>query len=356
MSEKIHQPSSPYSRVIEISSRHAGLTPCINLAKHILDVAVCEVNVLDPYYVSEEVRGVKKEDKTHIDSICYDTIRRGIYEIEDLSQNARYKDHSAVKNDPSFRYYCGVKLTTSDGMDIGSLGVLDTQSGQASDSQKEQLLKLARLVMDTIEYETKNRGISRDLEALKEGLYEVNGDVRKPINGIAGMAELSVGERETLELPDKEFQMMKESGEILDLIDGVLEDLESENKESKKKDSIHLCDIIDELKLLYDPPAKVKDLSLTITNHADPKLKITHSLSLKLLQATSNLISNVVKFTPEKGSLEVIVDQVSENGEMFNIKVSNKGNHMSLDQKDAFNNGVSVSRSFEINGHEDLGE
>lgn len=166
MNEEINEAQPRSSLVIDVSEQYSSLSSCVELAKHIMNSAVCEINLFDSYYQTSEVRDVDKNKTPRIESICYDTIREELYEVEDLTEHPGCKDHSCVKHEPYFRYYCGAKLTMTNGTEVGSICVLDTRSKRASNNQKKQLRQLAHLVMHIIEYESENRGISTNLKAL----------------------------------------------------------------------------------------------------------------------------------------------------------------------------------------------
>lgn len=180
--------------------------------------------------------------------------------------------------------------------------------------------------------------------------------MRTPITGIVGVAELLLEEKEHGEFPDQELKMIKESADtILGLIDEVLAGINSDSHNGeRKKEENPLNNIVDQLKRLYGPPARVKQLSLTFNNLLASDFKIPHSFSLKLLQIVSNLVSNAVKFTPEKGMLEVTISPASGENDL-QITVANSGSHMSANQVKAFNNGNSLERSFGTNGEQSFG-
>ena len=49
-------------------------------------------------------------------------------EIKNLKEDDRFNDKSYVTDGPKLRYYYGVPLTTSKGLNIGALCVLDKQT------------------------------------------------------------------------------------------------------------------------------------------------------------------------------------------------------------------------------------
>lgn len=339
-----------------MNKQNLNLHPHVELAKHFTNSPVCKINIIEPYYQYAEANNVEKA--TYNDSICNDTIRQnGINEIEDLSNDIRYENHPYVKESPNFRYYCGAKLTTKNGIDIGSICVLDKKSKRISNRQKEQLQQLALLVINTIECENRYKDIASKLDTLSDSIHKLNHDLRTPISGIVGMTDLLIEEKNHVEFPDQELKMIKESSETtLSIIDEVLENLDNGNSQHKKAGEKPLTDVIEKIKHLYNPLVQKKDLSLTFTNQVDTSVLIPHYFSLKLLQIIGNLVSNSTKFTPENGAIEVIITRDSElTQDILNITVKDNGKGMTSDQISAFNSGKSIARSSGTNGEKSFG-
>lgn len=353
-----NKPKSPATFTTEVNKQYLNLHPYAELAKYIMDSPTCEIHITDSYYHGS-VAG-NGDDILCNDRLYNDTINQnGTYEIKDLSKNTRYKDHSYVTESPHFRYYCGAKLTTTSGKDIGSICVLDTKSKGVSSEQKSQLQQLANLVVNTIEQKNRFRDINSKLESLSDCFHKLNHDVRIPISGIAGLADLLIVEKDHIEFPAKELAMIQESAEsIINVIDEVLEDAKTGNNGHEKGKDSRIGIIVDQLKHLYNPPAKAKELSLTFNTQVDPNLTVSHSFALKLLQIIGNLLSNAVKFTPENGALEVTINKKSDKNEpILNISVKDTGKSMSSDQIAAINNGSNtVTRSIGTNGEQSFGK
>ncbi len=358
MNEKLQKLQHPNSLVAEVNNQYLNLQPFTELAQLIMDAPVCEIHISDNHYQDTIARKVDKA--VYKDIINYNTIRQNgeIHEIEDLTDNKFYKDHSYVKNPPHFQYYCSTKITTKSGRDIGSIYVLDTKSKCVSNEQKEQFRYLAQLVVNAIEYENRYRSLASKLEVLNDCFHKLNHDLRSPISGIVGISDLLIEEKDFTEFPAQELTMIKESAEtILDIIDEVLVDTKTGDNGHKKQEGSSIEIIIEQLKHLYHPPAKAKGLSLEFVNQIDTRITVSHSFALMLLQIIGNLLSNAVKFTPENGTLEVTITENTEKNEnRLDITVKDTGKSMSDDQVAAFNNGNEVTRSAGTNGEQSFGK
>lgn len=84
-------------------------------------------------------------------SICSVAIGHSeVFEVPDLSTDARFADNPLVASGPLLRYYAGAPLITASGHAIGTLCLIDYRPRRLTDEQKTQLTAFARLVLDQI--------------------------------------------------------------------------------------------------------------------------------------------------------------------------------------------------------------
>ena len=85
-------------------------------------------------------------------AFCDHTIRDDeVMVIHDAQQDVRFKDNPFVTGEPHICFYAGAPLRTSNGSNLGSLCVLDSQPRASfGDLQKQQLQDLAAIVVDTM--------------------------------------------------------------------------------------------------------------------------------------------------------------------------------------------------------------
>jgi PAS domain S-box-containing protein len=85
-------------------------------------------------------------------AFCHYTIGGGgILEVPDAQLDERFVNNPLVTGDPHIRYYCGVPLTTPEGLNLGSLCVIDQAPRQLDARQQEALRTLAGEVMVRLE-------------------------------------------------------------------------------------------------------------------------------------------------------------------------------------------------------------
>jgi len=211
--------------------------------------------------------------------------------------------------------------------------------------------------MQNIEKNKKQNNVSSSSDVLRERLKKLNHDVRNPINGIMGMANLLIEDKDYVEVRTDDIVLIKESAEtIIGLIDEVLEDIEASSEKNLNQDRIPIVNILKKIKRLYNPLVQEKDLSFSFNNQIDAGILVPHHLSIKLQQIIGNLVSNAIKFTSENGKIGVITTRtVVRNQVMLNIKVEDNGVGMNSDQISDFNNGQPIARSIGTNGEPSFG-
>lgn len=258
------------------------------------------------------------------ESVCSYTIRsKEALEIPRLDLDQRFADRDFVKGNEGLKYYLGIPLSLDSGENIGALCMVDRSEMMTSKKKIRALDLIAREIVDKLETRKK---LNETMFSLSEAVRiknQVAHDVRGPVNGIAGLAEVV----ETEDLSEAEmreyFKLIKDSGHgILNLTTEILES----GKAAKifKSSYINLKGLEEKLIELYSLSARTKNIELNVTSNPE---KVSHSFSKRrLLSIMGNLISNAIKFTPENGKIKVELDIInSEKGRLIEMKVSDTG-------------------------------
>lgn|SRR5262245_492100 len=81
-------------------------------------------------------------------SFCGHAILRDeIFEVTDATLDDRFADNPLVESAPHIRFYAGAPLITPDGYRLGTICAIDLRARRLSESQRETLAALSRLVM-----------------------------------------------------------------------------------------------------------------------------------------------------------------------------------------------------------------
>lgn len=294
---------------IDYSEINGKLDDLTRLAAHVAGTPISLINLLDTNTQWTISRiGLDTHQTPREDTVCqYVIMQDDAVEVEDMTSDDRFKDKDYVKNDPHIRYYYGIPLETPDGFRIGAMCVMDTDKHDLTPEKEAFLEIIANEVITRIEYEHKLKQMRYNVSELKEIQRKVSHDIRGPIGGIIGIAEILRDQAEESKM-DEFMQLLelinKGGRSVLDLADEILSNYKEEADSAKvSKNQLSLGLLKEKLGDLYQPQAKNKSIDYTVSlknGHQD----LTFAKH-KLLQILGNLISNAIKFTPEKGSVEV---------------------------------------------------
>lgn len=337
-------PDNEFERALKLSEYdidytdiHGKLDDLTRLAAHVAGTPISLINLLDTttqWTVSRV--GLNMSQTPREDTVCqYVILDDEALEVENLKEDERFKDKDYVTNDPHIHYYYGVPLKTPDGHRIGAMCVMDTDEHDLT-PEKEAFLKIiANEVITRIEYEHKLKLMRHNVDELKEIQRKVSHDIRGPIGGIIGIAEILRDQAEESKL-DEFMQLVelinKGGRSVLDLADEILSNYKEEtDKTSIQKNQLTLEILKEKLLDLYKPQALNKSVtySIEIANNHQGLTFPKH----KLLQILGNLISNAIKFTPEKGNVHVDLDIKKPELELI-VVVKDDGVGMTKEQID----------------------
>ena len=148
----------------------------------------------------------------------------------------------------------------------------------------------------------------REMEQAKSDFMSmIVHDLRGPLSGIQGTLEFVLSSQETRLDPMNEellLEASRESERMMGLINELLDfsKIESGNFEVEK-DPVHLAGILRRSVKSLQSVASRDEVHLLTAHGSD--LPMIHGSAEKLTQAVINLVSNSVKFTPQKGVIAV---------------------------------------------------
>lgn len=247
------------------------------------------------------------------DTVCQYTLMEDDHlEIEDLSTDKRFVGKGIAEDPMNLKYYLGVPLKSSSGYHIGSLCVLDKNRHKLSADKIDQLKIIAKQVINRVNDTYLIKNLEKKLNVQNAAYQKIAHDIRGPIAGITGLADMISNDKN--EYPNEELHnivaMMGKSGQsVLDLADEILRNSLQETVYSPEVFTLNIFK--DKLEKLYQPQAFNKQIVLDIkANIAFDTVQIKKD---KLLQISGNLISNAIKFTPNKGNIKVLLDLILDN-------------------------------------------
>ena len=180
-------PSSPISPTVDLSGEALRLAALhrldildsvpepqfdriVELAAQYFDMPLALITFLDDrrQWV-KATYGFSVPEVPRHEAYCTHTIAQdGILVIQDATRDPRTQGHVGVLGAGQARFYAGAPLVTSDGFNVGSLCVLDTQPRDFRGKDKRALASFAALVMDELKLRQATQNLSR--LALHDGL------------------------------------------------------------------------------------------------------------------------------------------------------------------------------------------
>ncbi len=168
-----------------------------------------------------------------------------------------------------------------------------------------------------------------EIDHFKSGLYtNITHEFRTPLTVILGMADTlqSKAEEQHWKSAAEPLEMIQRNGKnLLRLVNEMLDlaKLESGHLELE----LLQTDVIPYIKYLSESfHSLAEEKQVTLTVYAETEQLIVDFDAAKLAAVVSNLLTNAIKFTPERGKIIVHLNQVSVAGQAyFSVKVKDSG-------------------------------
>lgn len=317
---------------IDYSDQGNNFKDLTYLAAKIAGTEISLVNLIDSFTQwTISSHGIATGQIARAETVCQHTIASsGYFEVQDLSKDDRFKDKYYVNGPLNLHYYLGIPLSTSDGVNIGALCVLDQNIKELSDEKIELLKIVADEVVTRLKSIKLINELSYKLSNIQDVQKKVVHDIRNPVAGIVGLSDFISGQGDDLQIDEVlEFmKMIQKSGRtVLELTDEIL----LEQKQEVLRDhEFNLIIFKEKLERLYLHQAELKAVNFKIS--INERTKFSPFAKDKLLQISGKLISNAIRFTPRGGTVLVNLDLIQEA--MFNIlKIRVTDSAIDIDEK-----------------------
>jgi signal transduction histidine kinase len=326
-------PKNELQRLISLSDLDLDYTTQVDnfkdltrLAAKVAGTEISLVNLIDSFTQwSISSHGVDLEQMPREDSVCqYTIMSEEPFEVPDFTLDERFSSKYYVKGPLGLRYYYGLPLQLSAGVNIGALCLLDTQVRTLTPEKIELLEIIAETVVKRLKSFHAMELLQSKLQESNESKKRVAHDIRGPLAGIIGLSEIMAeqgGAGDAEEMIELIGMINKSGHSLLDLADEILSD---GSKQALKEHQFNLPLFKEKLEKLYAPQARQKDVVLNIhLDHVHAGVPFSKN---KLLQITGNLISNAIKFTPAEGKIDVnLMLVLSQEEKLLKITVTDTG-------------------------------
>ncbi|MBP2031309.1 signal transduction histidine kinase [Methanohalophilus levihalophilus] len=227
------------------------------------------------------------------------------------------------------------------GEDVNSISSTGDLSSRVSLDGDDELSALALEINNMLENlnQTENRLQQAKLSAeaanrsKDEFLANMSHELRTPLNSIIGFSEILMLDKigELNDRQEKYVRNVSKSGKhLLGLINGILDISKVEaGKMELHYEEFTVPSVIDEVKMIIAPLTSEKNLKLKID--IDSHLSTIVADRIKFVQIIYNLVSNSIKFTPDRGTISI---DGKLDGKMVSISVEDTGIGISKENHD----------------------
>ncbi|WP_026762966.1 GAF domain-containing sensor histidine kinase [Sediminibacterium salmoneum] len=335
---------------IDYSDTSDLLKDLVELAAKIAGTKISLINLIDTYTQWTVANfGLPIDQIKREDSVCQYTITQdGSFEVKSLSADERFKDKFYVVDDPNLEYYFGIPLATQDGLNLGALCVLDTSVKTLSPEKVELLKIVAKEVVNRLTTIKYIQNLKSKVVEVNENNKKVAHDIRGPLSGIIGLAQMVTEHGQSQKLDDilEIMKLIQRAGNsLLDLATEILNAEDQQAKGVVKTDGFTLKAFKEKLEKLYTPQAANKQINLSFQIKVGQEQKAIPKN--KLLQIAGNLITNAIKFTDPEGTIkvELNIHSITGSGQTLEILVADSGVGLTNEEMDAILKGMKTSSS-----------
>tara|TARA_R110002072_G_scaffold88538_2_gene198990 strand:- start:570 stop:1724 length:1155 start_codon:yes stop_codon:yes gene_type:complete len=249
-----------------------------------------------------------------------------VFIVQDARKDERFYDNPLVTGNPHVIFYAGVPLVSEAGLPLGTLCVIDHKPNLLSQSQISSLSALSNQVINLLELRKSKQQLERtimELEEKNEGLERfavvAAHDLKTPLINISSLAQLFQNQYKDI-LDSEGLEMLEmiigSSGNLIGLIDGLLQYSKSESLLREGKSDIELQMLRTDLEGLFN-----YDHQLKLVLKSDLTKIKAHKTALH--QILINLITNAIKYH-DKETVEIELG-VSESDTHFLFYVKDNG-------------------------------
>jgi GAF domain-containing protein len=168
--------------------------------------------------------GLEARETSRSGSFCAHALHGAdVFIVRDALADPRFAANPLVLGEPHIRFYAGAPLTSAQGLNLGTLCVIDRRPRVLDEHQRGALVTLARQVMALLELRIE----AGEGERLKKDFAAtVSHELRTPLTSIHGclallaagvMGELSIDARELVSVAERNsIRLMNMINELLD--------------------------------------------------------------------------------------------------------------------------------------------
>lgn len=293
-----------------------GFDAITRLASQIYDVPVALVSLIDESRQWFKSRvGLDAPETPRNISFCAHAIQfKDPFIVGNAAEHDLFRNNPLVTGEPFIRFYAGAPLMVSNGLNLGTLCIIDREPRIGfTEADAECLVDLARLVVGQLELRRANAGLAEAenrlhqvKEATAQFLSNATHEIRTPLAAMSSLMEVAVADAKNPVQREKLRQIQSINQVLLEISDGVLDvSVIDSGRLRREKTVFNILDVMDQIIHLLQFRAEIKNLNVVanVDSGVPPKLRGDQR---RLFQVLVNLVNNAIKFT-ETGSVTVNV-------------------------------------------------
>lgn len=225
-----------------------------------------------------------------------------LFLVEESDEDDRFADNPLVTGAPHVKFYAGEPLIIEEGINVGTLCVIDDHARSLNDEQKSALKALARQVTSQLQLRLRLFELKQLDEAKDEFISMVSHELRTPLTSIKGSLGMLNHNLRTEQVSPQTNQMaaiaLRNTDGLLNIVNDILDVAKLEaGKMVLERNELNVMYLLQQALELNEAYAANNSCSLRIDASPAVKDACLQGDEQRLLQVLANLISNATKFT-----------------------------------------------------------
>ncbi|MEQ9007078.1 MAG: ATP-binding protein, partial [Ekhidna sp.] len=271
----------------------------------------------------QEIKGYETKNLINTNVLEYGDQKKQVVEIgERINKQSRIRNvEGTLKtvNGEKLQFFFNIRLINKEDGSVEIEGVARDIS-QLKKTNEE--LKRAKEMAE------------RSLKIKERFLANMSHEIRTPMNGIIGMIDLLASTSLDGEQSEYVKTINKSSQTLLNILNDILDLSKIEaGKMDLRQQPVHLVKTIEKVYDLFSQQASSKDNNLYY--HIDDRIPVwILGDETRLIQVLSNLTSNAIKFSENKGNINMSIRLLKKRGKQFVFKVAIKDSGIGISEED----------------------
>lgn len=231
------------------------------------------------------------------------TLFSNILEVPELQSNPFVTMENGV------RFYAGAPLKTTEGLQLGTVCVLDVEPKEVTEQQLKMLETLSAIAMDELELRLATRKAMRTQTDMMNRIVH---DLKNPNTTISLSAELIKKKADdpkvVLDFADR---IKRSATSVLNSLNNLLDLSQSENASFRlNAEEIDILHVLEQAKNNFELIAAQKQQNVIINCNCLP---VIFADSVRLQDAFENLLSNALKYAYPNTTVNINVTTIDNN-------------------------------------------